>query len=199
MKKKYIILLIALVAVSCNAFAVPKNQVSRPMSIIALPNGQDHSLIKDYVQLKLPYGMIVSNGDTNSAPSYYLFCRDKRTILKTEDVDVFLAGLEALPKGATIDMVSKCTVGFYTQYGINIDNQYKKISSLLKQKQFKLISSMEDDELHTFFCCCETGFIILKKPRKSEQDESTVPPKAASSAPSTVPPKATPSAPSGVR
>jgi hypothetical protein len=141
-----------------------------PMSIIALPEKRGAASIKEYVKLQLPYGMIVSNADTNSPPSYYLFSRDMRTILKTHDVVVFLAELEKLPDGATLDMISKCTVPFYSKNGVNIDEQYKKITALLERKRFKLVSSLEDDAKHASFCYCETGFIILDKPRQSEQE-----------------------------
>jgi hypothetical protein len=140
-----------------------------PMSIIALPDKRGKVSIKQYVKLQLPYGMIVSNADTNSPPSYYLFSRDKRTILKTHDVVAFLAELEKLPDGVTIDMISKCTVPFYTPKGVNIDAQYKKITALLERKRLRLVSSLEDDAKHASFCYCETGFIILDKPSQSEQ------------------------------
>ena len=144
-----------------------------PMSIIALPEKRGKTSIKEYVKLQLPYGMIVSNADTNSPPSYYLFSRDKRTILKTHDVVVFLAELEKLPDGVTIDMISKCTVPFYTPKGVNIDAQYKKITALLERKRLRLVSSLEDDAKHASFCYCETGFIILDKPMESEQSPSS--------------------------
>ena len=179
--KELTLIFFTLVVVAGSGFAGPATHKDKPMSIIALPDRRAGG-VKDYVKLRLPYGIIVSNADTNSPASYYLFCRDKRTILKTEDVDVFLAKLKDLPDGATVDRISKCTVGFYTQYGVKIDEQYKRITALLKRKRFKLVSSLENDEKHASFCYCETGFTILKKPRESEQDESTVPVKAAPSA-----------------
>jgi hypothetical protein len=141
-----------------------------PMSIIALPEKRGEASIKQYVKLQLPYGMIVSNADTNSPPSYYLFSRNMRTILEARDVVVFLAELEKLPDGVTIDMISKCTVPFYIKNGVNIDEQYKQITALLERKRFKLVSSLEEDAKHASFCYCETGFIILDKPRHSEQE-----------------------------
>jgi len=169
MKQDNIILLIVLLA---SAGCVSLGRVGlndEPMSIIAIPEKWGSTAIKEYVTLQLPYGIIVSNADTNSAPSYYLFSRSRRTILKTHDVDVFLAEVDKLPDGVTIDMVSKCTVPFYTQYGVNIDEQYKKISALLERKRFRLVSCLGDDEKHASFCYCETGFIILDKPRQSAQ------------------------------
>jgi hypothetical protein len=147
---------------------VPGPQAGNPIPIIVLPNIRDTTSPKRYVMLMLEYGLIISNADTNSAPSYYLFCRDDKRIMKTHDVDAFLAELEALPDGVTIDMVSKCTAPFYTQYGVNIDEQYNRISALLKRKRFKLVSSLEDDNRHASFCYCEGGFTILDE-YKSEQ------------------------------
>ena len=169
MKQNYIILLIVLLASSGCVSPGRVGLNDEPMSIIALPEKWGSATIKDYVTLQLPYGIIVSNADTNSAPSYYLFSRNKRTILKTHDIDMFLAEVDKLPDGASIDMISKCTVPFHTQYGVNIDEQYKNISALLERKRFRLVTSLEDDERHASFCYCENGFIILEKPRQSEQ------------------------------
>jgi len=183
--KELTLIFFTLVVAAGSAFAGPATQKDKPMSIIALPDRRAN-VVKEYVKLRLPYGIIVSNAYTNSPPSYYIFSRDERKILKTEDVDVFLAELKDLPDGATVDRISKCTVGFYTQYGVKMDEQYRRITALLKRKRFKLVSSLEDDEKHASFCYCETGFTILEKPRESEQDESTVPSKAAPSASSDV-------------
>lgn len=157
-------------ALGLETFAAgPVQQEGKPMSIIALPAKPGSTTIESYVKLQLPYGLIISNADTKKPPSYYLFCRDNRTIVKTDDVDAFLAELERLPDGVTIDRVSKCTVGFYTQHGVKMDKEYERVSSLLKRKRFKLVSSLEEDPRHASFCYCETGFIILDKARESEE------------------------------
>lgn len=169
MKKRCVLSAFLLAVVTGYAAVEPAEQQGEPMSIIALPEKYGSETIGEYVKLRLPYGMIVSNGNTNSAPRYCLFCRDKRTILNTTDVDVFLKGLEALPDEAVIDMVGKCTVPFYTKSGVDIDEQYKKISSLLERKRFKVVRSDDDDGRHVLFCYCMTGFIILDQPRESEQ------------------------------
>lgn len=169
MKKNYIILALLLAIAEGCASVEPAEQRVESMSIIAIPERKGSTTIREFVKLKLPYGMIVSNGDKKSAPEYYLFYRDKKAILRSTDVDALLEKLEALPNGATIDIIGKCTVPFCTEYGVNIDEQCKKISALLDRKRFKIVSSLEDDERHASFCYCETGFMILDKPRESEQ------------------------------
>ena len=118
--------------------------------------------------LRLDYGLIISNGDTNGVPRYYLFCRDQKRIAKTHDVQVFLSELEKIPDHSKIDMVSKCTVPFHTQYGVNIDKEHQQVIDMLKRKQCILIDSREDDERHASVCYCEGGFTILDE-CKSEQ------------------------------
>jgi len=161
-----IIVLVGLLA-GCK-HSVPMQQASDPLPIIVLPDVRNTSAPKRYVMLHLDYGLIISNGDTKSAPSYYLFCRDEKRIVKTHDVQVFLSELQKIPDHSKIDMVSKCTVPFYTQYGVNIDKEYQQVMDLLKQKQCILIESLEDDERHASFCYCEGGFTILDE-YKSEQ------------------------------
>lgn len=129
--------------------------------IIVLPDARDKSSPKKYVMLRIEYGLIISNGDVKSAPSYYLFCRDEKRILKTHDVNVLLAELEKLPDRAAVDLIDKCTVPFYTQYGVNIAKQYKSVMDLLRRKRCKVVTSLEDDERHASFCYCEGGFTIL--------------------------------------
>jgi len=168
MKQKCTVLLIALLASVLGLFLVRTELKEESMPIIALPEKLGSKTIKEYVTLRLPYGIIISNADTKSAPRYYLFSSKQKTILNTHDVGVFLAEVEKIPDGATIDMVSKCTVPFNTEYGVNIDEENKRVYALLERKRFRLVSSLEDDEKHASFCYCETGFTILDKPRESE-------------------------------
>ncbi len=166
------LLLATLLALSGCVNFTPVRQIGEPIPIIVLPDARDKTALKRYVILKLPYGLIIHNGDyPDGAPLYCLFIRNQKRILKTQDVDSLLAELKKFPDGAKIDMISKCTIPFYTQYGVNIDEQYKAIMSLLKRKQFKLVSSLEDDERHASFCYCEGGFTILDE-YKSEQSHA---------------------------
>jgi len=164
-----ILLIVFLALAGCSALS-PDRQTAAPMPIIVKPDARDKtSTPKQYVMLKLPYGLIIHNGDyPPGAPLFCLFDRDQKRIMKTQDVNVLLAELKKVPDGVTIDMVSKCTVAFYNQYGINIDEQYEKISALLEQKRFKLVQSLEDDDRHASFCYCEGGFTILDEPKTSE-------------------------------
>ncbi len=163
-------LLIVLLALAGCTTPVPDLHTGALIPIIVPPDARGKSATpKQYVMLKLPYGLIIHNGDyPPGAPLFCLFDRDKKRIMKTQDVNVLLAELKGIPDGATIDMVSKCTVAFYNQYGINIDEQYEKISALFKQKRFTLVRSLEDDVRHASFCYCEGGFTILDEPRTSE-------------------------------
>ena len=115
------------------------------------------------VGLQLDYGLIVSNGDTNCAPRYYLFCRNEKRIVMTKNAKAFLAELDTLPDGATVDLVSKCTVPFYTQYGVGITNEYNSVITALHRKRARLVSSLEDDGRHTSFCYCGSRITILEK------------------------------------
>ena len=158
-------------------------QVTNPaMSIIVLVPGEACSTQR-VVGLQLDYGLIVSNGDTNSAPSYYLFCRNEKRIVKTQDVNAFLAELDRLPDGATIDLVSKCTVPFYTQYGVSITNQYNSIMALLRRKRARLVTSLEDDIRHASFCYCGSRITILDRYQAENQVGGYSPPAARSSRP----------------
>jgi hypothetical protein len=171
MKTGHSILLIAMLGLAGCRTTVVDRQAGTPMPIIVQPDARDKTdTPKQYVMLKLPYGLIIHNGDyPPGAPLFCLFDRDEKRILKTQNVNVLLTELKRIPDGATIDMVSKCTVAFYNQYGINIDEQYEKIASVLKKKRFKLVDSLEDDERHASFCYCEGGFTLLDEPKKSEQ------------------------------
>jgi hypothetical protein len=170
MKTGTAILLIMFLALAGCSTIAPDRQTAAQMPIIAKPDARDKTgTPRQYVMLKLPYGLIIHNGDyPPGAPLFCLFDRDEKRIMKTQDVDVLHAELKKIPDGATVDMVSKCTVAFYNQYGINIDQQYEKISALLKQKRFKLVHSLEDDDRHASFCYCEGGFTILDEPKTSE-------------------------------
>lgn len=136
----------------------------QPIPIILLADKYTKPDIpRRYVMLKIEYGMIISNIDVNNAPEYYLFCRDQKRIFKTTDINEFLAELEKIPDGSRIDMVSKCSVPFNSNFGINIDAECAEIAELSERKKFTFVESLDDDPNHATFCYCENGFTILDR------------------------------------
>lgn len=133
------------------------------MPIIVLPDVPLERFPNRYVMLRLEYGIIISNLDITKLPEYYLFYRDDNKILKTKDVKVFIEELNKLPEECTIDNISKCTVPFYSQYGVNINKEWKLVKEIVDKKRFKMVYSQEDDSRHATFCYCERGFKILEK------------------------------------
>ena len=121
----------------CRA-AEPVKGAEPSLPIIKLVTQNADASSERHVMLQLDYGVIISNADTNLAPGYYLFCRDDRRILKTQDVNVFLAELEKLPDGTTIDKIAKCTVPFCTQWGVDIEKELVRINALYTKKKFSL-------------------------------------------------------------
>lgn len=138
-----------------------QEEADGPLAIILLKDARHISSPERHVMLQLDYGLIISNADTNRPPAYYLFSRKERRRFRTENVNAFLLELSRIPDGRAVDMVSKCTVPFYTQYGAKMDAEYARVMSMLKKKQCILVNSLEEDPRHASFCYCETGFTIL--------------------------------------
>jgi hypothetical protein len=131
----------------CRA-AEPVGGVDEPFPIIELVTQGPDGALKRHVMLHLDDGVIISNSDMNAVPSYHLFCRDDKRILKTPGVNVWLAELEQLPDGTTIDKVAKCTVPFCTQYGVDIAKEQARIDAVYKKKKFSFVASFADDKRH---------------------------------------------------
>lgn len=161
MKSLILICIFIFFQLSC---APVKRTTVIPLPIIMIPDARDESKPKQYVMLKLPYGIIIQNGTSiETKASYHFFDRDKKIIMKTLDVNKLISKLKNIPDKSKIDMISKCTIGFYNEYGANIDNYYKKLKNIFKQKKFNFIYSEKNDKRHASFCYCETGFMILEK------------------------------------
>ncbi len=141
--------------------AAPQEEADGPLPIVLLKGARHISSPERYVMLQFEYGLIISNADTNRPPAYYLFSRKEQRRFRTEDVDAFLSELSRIPDGRVVDMISKCTAPFYTQYGVKMDAEYARVMSMLKKKRFTLINSLDEDPRHASFCYCETGFTIL--------------------------------------
>ncbi|MDD2709850.1 MAG: hypothetical protein PHV34_17845 [Verrucomicrobiae bacterium] len=133
------------------------------MPIIKLSGAHARVAANKYVMLKMDYGLIIDNGDKKYGADYYLFLRNERRIVKTRNVRVFLTEIVKLPDGSEIDVIGKCTVPFYNEYGVKIDNEYARVMDLLRRKNCRLIGSFEEDKRHASFCYCGTGFTILDK------------------------------------
>lgn len=157
---QYIFLLtVTCLCVSCRSNAEPTNDT--PMPIIVLLDQYNKPATE--VMLKIDYGMIISNGDTSKKPDYYLFFRKQKRTVKTQNFDKFLSEIKEIPDNSMIDMIGKCTVGFYTPYGVDIEKEYSQTMELLKKKNCILVESMEQDERHAMFCYCLQDFEILEE------------------------------------
>ncbi len=154
-----IVMLIAIMfSVSCTTFN-KEEAPPTPMPVIVLSGPGDAagpnppSQVVQY--LKMEYGLIIDNWSDPEEATFYLFLRDEKRVVATQDAEVFIDALKSLPDGAKIDMIGKCTVGFYHKYGKNIDEEYAAIQKVMKDKQFELFDTHEHpDPRHLFFCYC---------------------------------------------
>lgn len=141
-------------AAGCSFFASPAPG-DEPMPVVRLVDRMGGGRTDELVMLRIDYGLIVYNGRKGKPPQYRLYDRRRRDCLVTEDIDAFIEALEEIPDGAEIDMIDKCTVGFHSPIGVQVEKEYARIMELLKKKRCRLIESFEDDMRHTFFCYCE--------------------------------------------
>lgn len=106
------------------------------------------------VKLKLPYGYIIDNQKNQPYPTYYLFSRDERQILKTTDFDTFLNAVKRLPVGSFIDQIGKCTTPFNSPYGHNIQENLRSFEIQLKLRNLQRVIAQEYHPDHISFCNC---------------------------------------------
>jgi len=141
-----------------------------PLAIIELGPGEGGTERK-LVYLKLDYGLILHNAGPGRPPRparYHLFSRRERRTLATEKIEELLAAIRLIPDGSTIDFIGKCTIGFDSPYGRDIDRERAAVTALLDEKRCRRVTTLEEDERHASFCTCERKFTILEEVRGGE-------------------------------
>lgn len=144
---------------------------AKPLRIIKLTSVYKTPTPKvTWSELKLPYGIIIDALDRKEygqRPTYYLFCRDERRIVATEDFAVFMKELKRIKPKSEVDFIDRCSCPFFPvsdpsdPSSAEFDEKYRQMMRWLEQNHMRIVNSIDEDGRHALMCFCESRFEVL--------------------------------------